>query len=131
MLRRVLLYFRGKWSSSDPVDRLVGALGKVVVELGSALVVSVGFLGPLLLLDVLVAELRLFALPPYNLVAVGGPVAFFGNLFWCEIVLDLRQVEGERGEPGQPEPEEVEDGEAESGQPGPEGVEGGGEASER
>lgn len=98
MFHRALLYVRSKWSSEDPRDRLVGALGKVVVELGLAVVVSALVLAGLYALDVLVAELRLFDLFPLNAVLFVGPVAFLGNRFWCRIVLDMRAVgPGEEG----------------------------------
>lgn len=98
MFRRVLLYFRARWSSTDPVDRLLGAFGKAVVELGGALLISGGFVGLLFLADSLIGQIRAFDLFPLNLVLVTGPVAFVGGLFWCEIILDMRQVEDDREE---------------------------------
>lgn len=103
MFRRVLLYFRARWSSTDPVDRLLGAFGKAVVELGAALLVSGVFVGFLFLADLVIGEFRLFDLFPINVVAVAGPVAFVGNLFWCEIILDMREVEEGREVSEQPE----------------------------
>lgn len=93
MFRPSLLYFRRNWSSTDPQHRLVGAVGKAIVELGLALVVSTIILSGLFVLDSLLQEIRLFDLFPINVVLVAGPMAYLGNLFWCEVILDMREVD--------------------------------------
>lgn len=87
-----------RWSSSDPTDRYIGILGKVVVEGSAALLLTVVLSSPLFIIDTYVTEID----PFFTQLTQGGiPLlifAFLINKFYCDIILDLRRVEDESPE---------------------------------
>lgn len=86
MYRRVVFYFRRKWSSSDPIDRTIGLCGKSVIELGLAFIAGVVIWLLAVGVDLLIGHISLIPFPTLNFVIIAGPAAYMGNHFWCKIV---------------------------------------------
>lgn len=96
----ILKIIQKRWSSHQPTDRLIGAIGKIFIEGAAAIILTAIFSLPLYLVDMYIVEID----PFFTKFARDGiPIlilAFLATRFSCDIILDLRDVdqEEEKGE---------------------------------
>lgn len=97
-MRRILNGIQDRWSSPDPQDRTIGAIGKYLWEGFTALIVTGVLISPIFAIDIYIVEVNtLFATYAPEGIAI-ATLLFFARQFFCSIILDLREIDAETGE---------------------------------